>query len=119
LFVSVRVLVQDEPQNVSPLVGQTHEPAAQTSTGAQTCPPWPEQPPQLFVSVCVLAQYEPQQTSADEQQADPQTWEGAQVHIPFAQMSNGFCRWQAWSTAGSLSTMPSQSSSRPSQTSGE
>ena len=42
----------------------------------------------------------------------------AQVQLPCWHASSGFWAWQASSTAGSSSTMPSQSSSLPLQTSG-
>jgi hypothetical protein len=100
----VSVSTQDEPQSVLP-PAQPHSPPVHSAAAGQALP----QPPQLAGSVLVSAHRDPHRVTLLPQTHCP-AWHSAPVPICWAQAS---------STAGSSSTMPSQSLSLPSQTSGE
>jgi len=99
LFVSVASFMQ-APLHGSWFAGQAHCPAVHEALVAQTFP----HAPQFDVFVLGSTQVPPQ--------VSPQT------HIPATQTCPvPFLDTHAWSTAGSSSTIPSQSLSLPSQTS--
>jgi hypothetical protein len=108
LFASVCVSMHEEPHSVWPLAGQAHFPPLQTATDGHARPPELAQPPQLFGSVDVSVHLPPQVCVP-----------GPHVHLPAWQTPPlPIVEAHCGSVAGASSTMPLQSLSFPSQTSG-
>jgi len=143
LFGSVSSFTQALPHRLSPTRGQAQLPLWQVCAAGHTVP----QPPQLFGSFCSPTQAPPHAVSPPGHPQVP-AWQippvghviphapqlptlvvvstqvapphvVLHVQLPFTQTSPGVIASHAASTAGSLSTIPSQSLSLPSQTSGE
>src|SRR5262249_14772594 len=96
-----------EPHRVWPLAGHAHFPALHTATDGHACPPELAQPPQLFRSVDVSVHL-PLQLCVPGPHAHLPPWQ--MLPLPIVEAHSA-------SVAGTSSTMPLQSSSRPLQVS--